>query len=274
VDVYLTQSRDELTAVHILFQEDTPLEEIVKSPLMLGVTTLAYKGRSVQELRGYSSIEDRRTHLFDMYTDRMFRRVARTKQTMYTRNETLKWLTWLAQKMSEHAQSVFLIEGMQPSWLSTHRQRRVYRVGSGLSVGLAIGLFDALSTKPIEARTKPNQGIWQSANNALLVGLSVWLIAELETGLGTGVVFGLISGLVFGAFAFIQHFALRIVFYLNGYIPWNYARFLDYATERIFLQKVGGGYIFIHRLLMEHFAELDQGSPQTSDVSDLQAHTQ
>jgi len=44
------------------------------------------------------------------------------------------------------------------------------------------------------------------------------------------------------------------MFYRMGYIPWNYARFLDYATEHIFLQKVGGGYIFIHRMLMEHFA--------------------
>jgi hypothetical protein len=30
--------------------------------------------------------------------------------------------------------------------------------------------------------------------------------------------------------------------------------FLDYAAERIFLRKVGGGYIFIHRLLQEYFA--------------------
>jgi hypothetical protein len=28
------------------------------------------------------------------------------------------------------------------------------------------------------------------------------------------------------------------------------------STERIFLRKVGGGYIFVHRLLMEHFASL------------------
>jgi len=28
---------------------------------------------------------------------------------------------------------------------------------------------------------------------------------------------------------------------------------LDYAADRIFLQKVGGGYIFIHRMLMEYF---------------------
>ena len=35
----------------------------------------------------------------------------------------------------------------------------------------------------------------------------------------------------------------------------NHARFLDYAAERIFLQKVGGGYIFVHRTLLEHFAQ-------------------
>jgi len=32
---------------------------------------------------------------------------------------------------------------------------------------------------------------------------------------------------------------------------------LDYAADRIFLRKVGGGYIFIHRMLMEYFAALE-----------------
>ncbi len=44
-------------------------------------------------------------------------------------------------------------------------------------------------------------------------------------------------------------------------MPWNYARFLDYAAERILLRKVGGGYIFIHRLLMEYFASLEPKKP-------------
>lgn len=33
------------------------------------------------------------------------------------------------------------------------------------------------------------------------------------------------------------------------YIPWNYANFLNYTTHINLLQKIGGGYIFIHRLL-------------------------
>jgi hypothetical protein len=46
---------------------------------------------------------------------------------------------------------------------------------------------------------------------------------------------------------------------ISGGSRWACANtvFFDCA-ERIFLRKVGGGYIFIHRLLMEHFAELKQ----------------
>ncbi|MDJ0904037.1 MAG: hypothetical protein QNJ55_35140 [Xenococcus sp. MO_188.B8] len=61
---------------------------------------------------------------------------------------------------------------------------------------------------------------------------------------------------------------------------WNYARFLDYASDRIFLQKVGGGYIFIHRLLLEHFAQSNQVSkvlvpvtPRQTSQSAVQANT-
>ena len=30
----------------------------------------------------------------------------------------------------------------------------------------------------------------------------------------------------------------------------------DHCVDRIFLRRVGGGYIFVHRLLMEHFADM------------------
>jgi len=45
-------------------------------------------------------------------------------------------------------------------------------------------------------------------------------------------------------------------FLLRGSELRAYARFLRYCCDRIFLQKVGGGYIFIHRLLLKHFASL------------------
>lgn len=41
----------------------------------------------------------------------------------------------------------------------------------------------------------------------------------------------------------------------RGWIPKDYARFLDYAARLIFLQKVGSGYLFVHRQLLEYFAD-------------------
>jgi hypothetical protein len=75
--------------------------------------------------------------------------------------------------------------------------------------------------------------------------------------LGIGLFFGLIGGLAMGGSAYLKHYVLRFLLWRNDYAPLNYIRFLDYAAERVFLRKVGGGYIFTHRLLMEYFASLE-----------------
>lgn len=136
----------------------------------------------------------------------------------------------------------------------------------GILGGLIFGLFSGLrSGVEVETRTSPNHGIWQSARTSatvtaiLSLGLSlgIYIVSPwLTLSLNWGLFWGLYVGLLMGGVACIVHISLRIVFYFHRYIPWNYARFLDYAVERIFLQKVGGGYIFIHRLLMEHFAAM------------------
>jgi hypothetical protein len=51
-------------------------------------------------------------------------------------------------------------------------------------------------------------------------------------------------GFKVGGEACIRHFFLRLILCLRGYIPWNYARFLNYATDRLLLQRVGGRYRF------------------------------
>jgi hypothetical protein len=71
-------------------------------------------------------------------------------------------------------------------------------------------------------------------------------------GLSSGILFGLTNG----GYACLSHCALRFVLWRAGALPLRTARFLDYATERVFLRRVGGGYIFVHRLLQEYFAAL------------------
>ncbi|HEY9674343.1 MAG TPA: TIR domain-containing protein [Waterburya sp.] len=127
--------------------------------------------------------------------------------------------------------------------------------------GLIGGLIGGLTGTIIETKTVPNQGIRQSARNAMVlalmgaVGLGV-AAGFLSFPILTGVMLGLLFGLFRAGEACLKHLTLRLVLYFSGSIPWNYARFLTYATDRIFLQKVGGGYIFIHRMLLEHFAAL------------------
>jgi hypothetical protein len=48
----------------------------------------------------------------------------------------------------------------------------------------------------------------------------------------------------------------KVGYLIRGHTPACDGRFLDDAVRLIFLQKVGGGYIFIHRSLLQYFAAL------------------
>jgi hypothetical protein len=104
---------------------------------------------------------------------------------------------------------------------------------------------------------------------ALIVGLNVALLVALLgalfggpfVGLFSGLFVGLISGRHAGGTACVKHFVLRLWLIRNGSTPWNYVRFLDHAAERILLRKVGGGYVFLHRMLLEYFAARYVESP-------------
>lgn len=138
--------------------------------------------------------------------------------------------------------------------------------------GLVFGMAGGLSGGEVEAKIAPNQGIWRSGRSALLSGLIIGgvfglgneliygplfgMAAQLAPSLIFGVIFGLIGALAYGGFACLSHLALRVVLWQSGALPWNCARFLDYAATRIFVRKVGGGYMFVHRLLHEYFASL------------------
>ena len=161
-------------------------------------------------------------------------------------------------------------------------------VGFGLAVALATALVLTINTgltaHQLEVTIAPNQGIWQSARHMGAIGLAAGLLIgligmasnalaftrfapayplgrALVLGLLYGPTLGFASGLFYGGLACLQHALLRLYLWRLGAMPLNYARFLDYAAERVLLRKVGGGYMFIHRLLLEHFAALDPESP-------------
>lgn len=151
----------------------------------------------------------------------------------------------------------------------------------GFCAGLLLALFGGLLgglvyRETIEIHRRPNQGIVQSGRNALKVGgglmvtasVAFLLINELVTGMLTwwqaAVSFGLLGGLSYGGFAYLLHYGLRAILWSSGLIPWRYVAFLDYSVEQSLLYRVGSGYIFIHRLLLEHVATFSSAPPPTA----------
>jgi hypothetical protein len=143
----------------------------------------------------------------------------------------------------------------------------------GMILVLLSVLFSGLGSSDIEKRIIPNQGIYSSIRNCIVTGfiggllfaLIFWLSLGLfirdqpivSIGLIGGLISGLFFGLQYGGAACNQHYALRVMLQQKGQIPWNYANFLDFASNRLLMKKIGGGYVFYHRMLLEHFARMN-----------------
>ena len=79
-----------------------------------------------------------------------------------------------------------------------------------------------------------------------------WLLLLPALGVSLGILFALEKG---GGF-WLRHWVVRMLLWRSSKAPMRLIRFLDSASDCLFLRKVGGGYIFAHRLLMEYFASL------------------
>jgi hypothetical protein len=144
-------------------------------------------------------------------------------------------------------------EGIRLSWYNATR--------AGASVGLTLGLMQWMAITLIG---EPTRG-WVSQIEENYPWAGRWM-GMLICGAISGVFLGLLVALLYGYFEIIQHYTLRLLLWQRGYAPRRLVRFLDHASDLIFLQKVGGGYIFIHRLLLEHFAAMESKWSAQPDV--------
>jgi hypothetical protein len=131
----------------------------------------------------------------------------------------------------------------------------------GLIIGLIMWLISPYSGS-ITASPATWQSVWLDWGRFFglsyeqSVGLSIGLMGALIVGPIGVLMVGLSKGLYLGYFPLIQHYSLRLVLTRYQFLPWPVIAFLEYSVGLIFLRRVGGGYIFIHRILMEHFAAM------------------
>jgi hypothetical protein len=187
----------------------------------------------------------------------------------------------------------FGLLGVMSSLRSGTIERLLVGLGIGLSIGLSIGslswliggLKSSVVKQEVSQRSYPNAGIRFSGWNAARMGLSCGLVfgglygiffsvigwfaftpdpsyGLTKAGIMFGSMIGVLIGLgLYGGPVTIQHYTLRWVLKWANVLPYAFQNrrlvaFLDAMHDRILLRRVGGGWMFVHRSLLEHFANL------------------
>jgi NACHT domain/TIR domain len=206
-------------------------------------------------------------------------RIKLAERIIWSWKKTLQggFITWL----------IALLISWPLSWLLPRSRYWPFSILiAGLIYALLIGLIFGLSVEQYIERTaiSPGEGLLYSLKNGvriglisglsigLLVGLSVglffWQIYGPSTGLLAasygGLIFGFSFGLpfwlFFGVSPVAEHFLLRIWFWRAGVFPFRIKTFLEDARARHLLQRVGGSYGFVHRLLQNYFSDQESST--------------
>lgn len=63
---------------------------------------------------------------------------------------------------------------------------------------------------------------------------------------------------MYGGGNVVNHYYLRFLLWLTKDLPGNLMDFLEFGVDRVLLHRVSGGYLFIHQMLQEYFANKGQ----------------
>jgi hypothetical protein len=217
--------------------------------LLLNVVTVTYAGQREAPPPVSGTVVQRRDHLFDAYVKRMLLR--RTAERRYLPELTVHWLSWLADQMVHHGQTVFYLERLQRDWLPP-RPRQAVRICNRLAVGLMSGLVlgpmvawyfmlawglsaafvavlgaaligalaRGLCVGDVKTSAAPREAIYSSVWSALGIGLVGWLVGGLAGGLigwiQDGPIYGLFLAMDEGVFVGLGAALARIGFGLNS----------------------------------------------------------
>lgn len=142
------QGETELVGLEEALAENEDLRTLAETPLMLSVLVLAYHGTIAADLpHQRESLEQR---IWKDYVERMVREKGMEQKgkrdvprKRYLLEQTHSWLSWLAQQMRNHNQTLFYAEYLHTDWLTSKQQRTVIWLSSRVP-GLVLGVLACL----------------------------------------------------------------------------------------------------------------------------------
>ncbi|NET59704.1 MAG: tetratricopeptide repeat protein [Symploca sp. SIO2E6] len=228
---------------------DKNLLALIRRPLLLSMAIIAYKELKLIEWQQATSTGDKLNFLLDAYIRQMLtqdtpsRAYRNHKRPSY--KQSRKWLEILALELLQNSETDFLVKGsINTRWLSTSLQKRLFTVLAIAVWGIVFDIgFWALGFLIVSSGSY--------FVNMLGFVLSITLISWVESEWQN---------------IYINRLLLRLCLLGTKSITWNYTRFLNYATERLLLQRTGSSYRFLHDLLRQYLAQsrIDRDSHRIS----------
>ncbi len=136
VERYLRGGGRSLIGVSAVLHDDEQLWGLLKTPLFLSVVGSTYRDRPPEALPATGEPGARRRRIVADYAEAMLNR-PHVVPSPYGRDDTVRWLRWLASQMRSRGQSIFYPDLMQPDWLPSALARTVAM--AGVTAGIVLG---------------------------------------------------------------------------------------------------------------------------------------
>lgn len=181
---YLDMFGDAMEGLQQCLEQDRELLADAQSPLILGMLSVAYRLNPAEfsELTDDFADQDERRARHKLvvrnYLDRVF--AGHKEDTApYTRDEMVKGLSWLAKRLRQHSQSVFLIENMQPTWLRNAWERALNHTLFGLVFGFCAAAALAIAWRVSTEVDPPNEDVFATvvdAHHWWFIAAPIWAV--------------------------------------------------------------------------------------------------
>jgi hypothetical protein len=177
IEQYITLMCKNPKPLLVLVENNQKLRDIIRSPLMLEILVNIYEeSQDISNINTTGNSEAIETYLFDKYVEKALAR--HRQQLLYEENDIKNWIQWMAGRLYDEGKSRFILDRLQPSWITDVNTRHLYHFLSTLIIYLMIGIPTCISMAHLLA---PSIGLDMGYLVGCTYGFTLPLIVDIST---------------------------------------------------------------------------------------------